>query len=314
MKGPRFELLQTAREEYAMAVRAGETLVKTYGSLQGERTALWDQVSALENSGEGTFDIHWKGAQGDAEEAIALMAGYAKAAAKDKAAPPAKRARIEAALAAAKSNRDALSATVTAIDKEARTALSTVGVHAHEAAEKEAAKESKKLPEELAEARHGLAEAEEALRLIAVGGTPRPGGSCDIQKVDFRNFRFTDQEFKNGTEVDTGVSNQVEYVDLDGNGTKEAVVSIPQMGPHGSSDGTMYFFRYDSLCRFMLVAHLYSGATPGQVKANSYVYDEHHYESSPGEAGLFDVGYAEVEVKLSKGKLRVVKRSRVKGY
>jgi hypothetical protein len=146
---------------------------------------------------------------------------------------------------------------------------------------------------------------------------------CDLERVDFKNFAFPDPHnpklapavYKRGVLVGEGEPeflpkvSRVKYLDLDANGTKEAVVFIEGMpSAHSGPQNELIFLQLDADCRIQQLLRLSGGLFEGDMKGKSYVYRDTILSGVEGMAGDFASGTESVELRFVNGEPKEVSR------
>lgn len=204
-------------------------------------------------------------------------------------------ARWERQLAKAKSDRDQIAALNPVIDQRVQQARKIAAIPVAPAAAK------KKIAD--AEARHSSAlakleslkakravlafEASEGLAGPAVAQEGMTVMGCDIQKVDWKNFKYYEGEggtLRNGEagwdtdyEQRSNYFTDVAYGDLDGNGEREAYVWVrnqvdwSEVGSSGSEN--LYAYTVNPKCRLEQLGSdvFFIDVTTGKIIGNRYV-------------------------------------------
>ena len=145
---------------------------------------------------------------------------------------------------------------------------------------------------------------------------------CNLERVDFKNFSYSPSF---GQSADRYAKGQlvggdwdeysrphiedIQFVDLDGNGKKEAVIAIT--GPpsaHSGNNNALHFFELDEQCRIQELLALDGPVSAGRMKGKSYFYSELELGTPEGQNGLFPVGSFNVELRYVNGELKEVSR------
>ncbi|HEX3775629.1 MAG TPA: hypothetical protein VHV51_14255 [Polyangiaceae bacterium] len=314
----RVALLQTAHDEYSAVVAEGQTLDNSMALLSQLQKEL---SSAAFELGVANYRSR---PELDATESLSLMNAIST-----EASQVARREKTSAALAAAASvkadldearkNVEKLNARVSSGKKEAQTALAAIGPAARNSA-RTPTRENAQGPwwKDVVAAHMALDDIDGAIKAASQSGSGGTRGACAIEKVDFRNFQYRDGggdtiSMSNGKSVQFGSEisvNRVDYAELDGSGSKQAIVfiNLPGRGPQGSDSGLLYFFGWDASCSLKLLGSVQDwNVKPLKSKSKSYVYRQTVYGGEPGNSGDSPAD-VDVEVHVVNGKLKELKR------
>lgn len=150
------------------------------------------------------------------------------------------------------------------------------------------------------------------------------GSGCNLERVDLRNFDYPDplssssERFRNGNQVVEGSEapdesllqiHEVQFVDLNSDGKKEAVVFME--GPpsaHSGPQNELRFMELDDQCRVQQLAWFNGGVYLGAMKGKSYFYGDTLMGTPPGSVGNFAIGTEQVELRYINGELKELSR------